>query len=163
MQSALKAVVHRFPPTHLLVILFVCIAGTTAVSAAEPDFTSSDAHVATIPAPASDDIPALVKKLVGPARSDVERVRAIARWLALNIEYDHDTHRDGVSQLKAGKPPMWVFPFNEPKAVRSRLMGSAWQDAMRSTSERRLAKQQRHEVVCCVKTTNFCRPGGAVP
>ncbi|MEI6257802.1 MAG: hypothetical protein WCQ77_14290, partial [Planctomycetota bacterium] len=39
--------------------------------------------------------------------------------------------------------------------------GSARQDAVRSTSERRLAKKKRHEVVFFVKTANFCRPGGA--
>ncbi|MEI6255476.1 MAG: hypothetical protein WCQ77_02415, partial [Planctomycetota bacterium] len=61
----------------------------------------------------------------------------------------------------AGSKTYWKAQKTYP--TKKTKPGSAWQDAMRSTSERRLAKQQRHEVVCCVKTTNFCRPGGAVP
>jgi hypothetical protein len=89
-------------------------------AAAEPDFAVIDAHVAGIERPASGNITEFVQRLVKPARSDLERVRAIAWWLASHIEYDHDIHRVGVAQQRSGQAPLQAIAANKPPEVMRR-------------------------------------------
>jgi len=98
-------------------IFIACVMLAASAAAGDPDFDKIDKYVATIHVPQNIDIAELTKKLVAPARSDIERVRAIAWWMALNIQYDHNAHRVGVAQLKAGQAPMWVLDANKPAAV----------------------------------------------
>ena len=101
----------------LLPVVITCVMLAASATAGNVDFSRIDKHVATIQVPQNIDIPELTNKLVAPARSDIERVRAIAWWMALNIQYDHNAHRVGVAQLKAGQAPMWVLEANKPAAV----------------------------------------------
>lgn len=103
--------------TILLAIFPASVELAASDAAGHVDFSKIDKHVAAIQVPQDIVVAELTKKLVAPARSDIERVRAIAWWMALNIQYDHNAHRVGVAQLKAGQAPMWVLAANQPAAV----------------------------------------------
>lgn len=98
----------------------VVVLSTLGTAAAEPDFSAIDAHVAAIERPASGNITEFVQRLVKPARSDLERVRAIAWWMASHIEYDHDMHRVGVAQQRSGRAPLQAIAANKPPEVMRR-------------------------------------------
>jgi hypothetical protein len=58
-------------------------------------FAKMDAHAAKVPEDKCKDVPTLAKALVAPAKTEMEKVRAIFRWLTLNIRYDDDSYNSG--------------------------------------------------------------------
>jgi hypothetical protein len=92
----------------------------TIIEAADPRFVAIDEHVTAIERPASGNIVEFVQRLVEPARNDLERVRAIAWWMATHITYDHDMQRVGVPMQKAGRPPVEAIAANKPPEVMRR-------------------------------------------
>ena len=92
----------------------------TAVAAAGPDFAAIDAHVAGIERPATGNSAAFVKRLIKPARNPLERVRAIAWWMASHIAYDHDMFRNQFPKQQAGQAPLEAIAANKPAAVMRR-------------------------------------------
>lgn len=61
-----------------------------------PDpWAAIDAHALAVPNEISKNPEALAKYLIGPARSDLERARAIFRWISANIDYDLEAARKG--------------------------------------------------------------------
>jgi len=56
--------------------------------AAQPDYSAIDRHALSAPSSVTNSIQSLSVYLVKPARSDVEKTRAIFRWMAANITYD---------------------------------------------------------------------------
>lgn len=59
-------------------------------------FKVIDQHALAAPAWAEVSIEALASHLVGPARNELEKTRAIFRWIAYNITYDMEGFRAGV-------------------------------------------------------------------
>jgi hypothetical protein len=74
----------------------ICIAITccVAVSYAQNDFAQIDQHADNAPVRLKHSIPALVKYLIRPAKSDLKKVRVIFRWITQNINYDVDAYFD---------------------------------------------------------------------
>lgn len=54
------------------------------------DFSHIDNHADKAPVQLKRSIPSLVNYLVGPTENDVQKVRAIFRWISQNIDYDID-------------------------------------------------------------------------
>jgi transglutaminase-like putative cysteine protease len=109
--------------TWCITSVLIALQGASSGIAAElagRDFADIDRHVSAITRPSSGGIVEFVGRLVTPARNDLERVRAIAWWLAVHIRYDHDMHRDGVAQQKAGRPPIEAMAANQPAEVMRR-------------------------------------------
>ncbi len=65
-----------------------------SVSFAETDFSRIDNHADRAPNRLKKSIPALVNYLIRPAKSDLEKVRAIFRWITQNINYDVEAYFD---------------------------------------------------------------------
>ncbi len=63
-------------------------------SYAQYDFSEIDRHADNTPSRLKRSIPALVNYLAGPAKSDLEKVRAIFRWITQNINYDIEAYLD---------------------------------------------------------------------
>jgi hypothetical protein len=106
----------KAPAIALLAILIP----PALVAGAEQDFSAIDAHVLAIERPASGNSAEFVQRLVEPARNDLERVRAIAWWIASHIEYDHEMYRVGVAQQKSGQSPVQAIIANRPPEVMRR-------------------------------------------
>jgi hypothetical protein len=120
--SSIDATCRFVQRPALWLMLVVCLLPSDAARSAQPsitgfDFTKIDKHVATVQVTAADGIDDVARKIVAPSRREVERVRAIAWWMASNIAYDHDAHRVGVAQQRAGQEPVWVLPANRPAEV----------------------------------------------
>lgn len=116
---------RAFPPRvscgGLLALAFLAApVSTSAAAAAVPDFASIDAHVAGIERPTSGNSVDFVQRLTKPARNDLERVRAIAWWIASHIAYDHEMFRDQFPQQQAGQAPLKAIAANKPDAVMRR-------------------------------------------
>lgn len=79
---------------QLIIILFL-IPSFSFSGLAQTDFTEIDQHVRLTPDSLETDIALLSQYLVAPAKSDLEKVRSIYRWLIWNISYDHKAYRDG--------------------------------------------------------------------
>lgn len=57
----------------------------------DPDmFKTIDSHVARTPASVCSSVPTLAEYLIKPARTPLERARAIYKWVTTNITYDVD-------------------------------------------------------------------------
>ena len=59
------------------------------------DFSAIDAHALGAPEHVTRSPAALARYLVEPARDDVERVRALYRWVTANIAYDAESYLTG--------------------------------------------------------------------
>ncbi|XP_068216125.1 uncharacterized protein [Palaemon carinicauda] len=73
----------------------------------DTDFSEIDEYVLSTPASIEKDSPELVKYLCEPAKNDLERLRAIFRWVTENISYDWnytDANQtvDEILETKAG-------------------------------------------------------------
>ncbi|XP_067670639.1 kyphoscoliosis peptidase-like isoform X2 [Haliotis asinina] len=69
------------------------------------EFAAIDAHTLKTPASVCTSVTSLVRYLVKPARSDMEKVRAFYRWIADNISYDTSGNsgaQDAEAVLKRG-------------------------------------------------------------
>jgi len=56
------------------------------------NFYPIDRHTDNAPGYLKESIPALVNYLVETAQNDLQKVRAIFRWISQNIEYDVDAY-----------------------------------------------------------------------
>jgi Transglutaminase-like superfamily len=68
----------------------VLVAGNQYVAPDPVRFSSIDKHALAAPSEAEQSITALTAYLIKPARDDLEKVRAIYRWLTDRITYDVD-------------------------------------------------------------------------
>jgi len=101
-------------------ILGAAFTVAAAAAAAVPDFTRIDDHVAGIERPTSGNSVDFAQRLTRPARTDLERVRAIAWWMASHIAYDHEMFRNQFPQQQAGRAPLKAIAANKPDAVMRR-------------------------------------------
>lgn len=67
----------------------------TSTFAAPPDYTAIDRHALAAPPAVTNSIQSLSAYLVEPARSDIEKTRAIFRWMTANITYDVQGYLSG--------------------------------------------------------------------
>ena len=104
----------------LLVAFPALVLPAAVAAAAGQDFTAIDAHVAGIERPTQGDSTEFVKRLIKPARTPLERVRAIAWWMASHIAYDHDMFRNQFPKQQAGQAPLKAIAANKPAAVMRR-------------------------------------------
>jgi hypothetical protein len=104
----------------VVIVLPAVVLLANAAAAADPDFTLIDAHVAGIERPATGDSTEFVKRLIKPARNPLEKVRAIASWMASHIEYDHNMFRNQFPKQQAGQAPLEAIAANKPAAVMQR-------------------------------------------
>ncbi len=81
----------------LLMVLFGGSDLATAGAAANP-YAAIDRHALKAPPDAEESIPALARYLVGPAKNNKEKARAIYRWVTDRIAYD-------VTAYYAGEAP----------------------------------------------------------
>ncbi|MFP4362491.1 MAG: transglutaminase domain-containing protein [Spirochaetia bacterium] len=72
----------------LIIILIFTFSCQTAFADVETDFTTIDAHALAAPRSATRSMEALAQYLIEPAETDLEKTRAIFRWITENIEYD---------------------------------------------------------------------------
>lgn len=110
---------RRFRGSFLIALPAVVLPAATA-AAADQDFTAIDAHVAGIERPATGDSTEFVKRLIKPARTPLEQVRAIAWWMASHIAYDHAMFRNQFPAQQAGRAPLEAIAANKPAAVMRR-------------------------------------------
>lgn len=75
---------------------------------ADQKYAAIDEHALKAPPEAEKDVESLARYLVGPARNDEEKIRAIYRWVTDRISYDTDMffsgkleHHDGNQTLKS--------------------------------------------------------------
>lgn len=81
--------------TTLATALFCVLLPVRA--AGQRDFAAIDLHALAAPPELKRSPKKLVEYLVAPARDDVEKARAIFRWLANNVDYDIASYRSGAT------------------------------------------------------------------
>jgi hypothetical protein len=84
------------------VALAIIVSATACAPTAPPaetvgprDFSAIDAHALAAPEHVTGSPAALARYLTAPARDDVERVRALYRWVTANIAYDAESYLSG--------------------------------------------------------------------
>jgi len=101
----------------MAVIMAAILLATAPAAAQDVGFDAIDRHVATVAIPPNVDVPRLTQLLVKPTNSEIQKVRAIAWWIASNVRYDHQAHERGVAQQNAGQAPVWVLDLAKPDVV----------------------------------------------
>ncbi len=71
------------------------VAGTQYVAPKLASFGSIDKHALAAPPDAEESIPSLTAYLIQPAKNDLEKMRAIYRWITDRIAYDVDDFFNG--------------------------------------------------------------------
>lgn len=94
MQRSLRVIIA------LATALFFCL--PQAQAAELRDFSAIDRHALAAPPALKQSPKQLVAYLIAPAQDDVDKARAVFRWLTNNVEYDIASYRSGtVSALLA--------------------------------------------------------------
>jgi hypothetical protein len=81
----------------LVPVLLSAVLGSALSFAADP-FVQIDRHADNAPEYAEKSVQSLSRYLVGPARSDEEKARAIFRWITRNITYDTRSYFTGTAK-----------------------------------------------------------------
>jgi transglutaminase/protease-like cytokinesis protein 3 len=79
----------------LLPLALSCATMNLSGSGLTSPFAAIDAHALAAPAEVTRSAETLAAYLVAPARNDMEKARAIFRWIAANIDYNMDAARSG--------------------------------------------------------------------
>lgn len=86
----------------VMVTLTTALCFVLPVRAAEPrDFSAIDRHALAAPAELKRSPEQLVAYLIQPATDDVDKARAIFRWLTHNVEYDIASYRAGTAAAQS--------------------------------------------------------------
>ena len=79
-----------------LVYFFVCC---TSIQAQQKEFREIDRHAQKVPKALHQDISGLTNYLIKPAKSELEKVRAIYSWITHNIDYDVAAYKNGNKRI----------------------------------------------------------------
>lgn len=98
-----------------IALLFVLCFVSSSVLPQKPDWNRVDQQVNQIPASAEKSIPALALWIKISFTTQPDRIRAIQRWIALNLKYDFTTPLSVITQKE--NPEIIAAAFKTRKAV----------------------------------------------